>query len=67
MILTTVSRDCVEVIFVNYLEKVEAITGAHFASLLHRLKTEMQEKTPDWPTKKSSTHQLIRVQLWSQN
>jgi hypothetical protein len=66
-VMVTVFWDSQGIILINCLEKGRTITGASYSSLLDRLKTELQEKVPDWPTKKSfsimTTHQLTPLEF----
>jgi hypothetical protein len=66
--MATVFWDSQGIILINYLEKGKTITGASYSSLLDRLETELQEKRPYWPTKKSfsittTTHQLTPLEM----
>jgi histone-lysine N-methyltransferase SETMAR len=55
-VMATVFWDSQGIIHINYLEKGRTISGASYSSLLDHLKTELQEKRPHWPTKKSFHH-----------
>jgi hypothetical protein len=69
--MATVFWDSQGIILINYLGKGKTITGASYSSLLDRLKTELQKKVHDWPTKKSfsvtTMRQLTPLELWPQN
>ena len=52
----TVFWDSQGVIYIDYLEKGESITGLYYAELLGRFDTELQKKRPRLATKKVFFH-----------
>ena len=56
-VMATVFWDSRGIIFIDYLEKGETITGAYYASLLDRLNNEIKEKRPHLTKKKVLLHQ----------
>jgi len=55
--MATVFWDSRGVILIDYLQKGKTITGAYYASLLDKLKTEIAEKRPHLQKKKILLHQ----------
>ena len=56
-VMATVFWDSRGIIFIDYLEKGETITGAYYASLLDRLNNEIKKKRPHLTKKKVLLHQ----------
>lgn len=56
-VLATVFWDARGIIFIDYLEKGQTITGEYYASLLDRLNEKIQEKRPHLKKKKILFHQ----------
>ena len=56
-VMTTVFLGSREIIYTDYLEKGQTITGAYYASLLHRLSEEIKKKRPRLKMKKILFHQ----------
>ena len=55
--MATVFWDARGIIYTDYLEKGQTITGAYYASLLHRLSDEIKKKSPYLKKKKILFHQ----------
>ena len=45
-VMSTVFWDACAIIYTDYLEKGKTITGAYYASLLHRMSKEIKKKHP---------------------
>lgn len=56
-VMATVFWDSRGVILIDYLEKGKTITGAYYATLLDKLKAEIEEKRPHLQKKKILFHQ----------
>ena len=56
-VMATVFWDARGIIYTDYLEKGQTITGAYYASLLHRLSDEIKKKSPYLKKKKILFHQ----------
>ena len=51
-VMATIFSDARGISYTDYLEKGQTITGAYYASLLHRLSEEIKKKRPDLKKKK---------------
>ncbi|GBL87739.1 hypothetical protein AVEN_81350-1 [Araneus ventricosus] len=54
-VMATVFWDASGILYVDYLEKGQTINGEYYASLLHRLREEINEKCPHLAKKKFSS------------
>ena len=63
MMMATIFWNARGIIYTDYLEKGQTITGVYYASLLHRLGEEIKKKHPHLKKKKIFFHQdSARVQ-----
>lgn len=51
-VMATVFWDSRGIIFIDYLEKDQTITGIYFGALLDRLKVEIEKKSPQFEGKR---------------
>ena len=64
--MATVFWSAREIIYTDYMEKEQTITGAYYASLLHRLSQEIKKKLPHLKKKKIIFHQdNARVHIYA--
>ena len=56
-VMATVFWDARGIIYIDYMRKGQTITGAYYASLLHRLSQEIKKKLPHLKKKKIIFHQ----------
>ena len=56
-VIAMVFWDAHGIIYTDYLEKRQTISGAYYASLLHRLSEEIKTKRPHFKKKKILFHQ----------